>query len=107
MLHLYVGQRGHAPRTPVRDAVPAIDQAFVVQAHEHFAHRAREILIHGEPLARPVDGIAETTHLSRDPVAVLHLPLPHAAHEILTPEIVAGLTVFRELALHDVLGCDA
>src|SRR5207302_11262096 len=84
----------------------AVDQAFDVQAHAHRAHGTAALLVHREALARPVDGIAEPAHLARDGAAVLLFPLPDPRHERLTPKVVTGQALFRELPLHYVLGRD-
>jgi hypothetical protein len=42
LLDLVVGERGLAARSPVDDALAAVDQAFSIELHEVDAHRARE-----------------------------------------------------------------
>ena len=44
-----------AARAPVDDVLPAIDQALLMQPNEHLAHRSREVVIHGEVFAAPID----------------------------------------------------
>jgi hypothetical protein len=50
---------------------------------------------------------AQNALLHRDAPAALGLPLPHALHEGLAPQIVAGLALALELALHYGLCSDA
>jgi hypothetical protein len=53
-LGFLVGQRRVAPRTPVDDAVAAIDQALVEQVDEHLEDRVAVLLVQREPGAGPV-----------------------------------------------------
>ena len=81
MVHFLVGERGEASRAPVDDPVAAVDESLVVETHEHFADRAREPLVHGEALARPVHRIADAPHLGGDPFVIMCLPLPDFLEE--------------------------
>ena len=63
MLDLEVRDRRAAVGTPVHDVLAAIDQSLLIEAHENLAHRAREVLVHGEVFAFPIDGGAEALHL--------------------------------------------
>ncbi len=51
---------------PVNNTIAAIDPAFVIQTHEDLAHDPRQIFVHRELLARPVDRSAFATHLHGD-----------------------------------------
>ena len=42
VFRLFVAERRHAARTPVDDAVAAIDQPPLVELYERFSHRARQ-----------------------------------------------------------------
>ena len=106
VFHLDVRQRGHVVGAPVGDPVAAIDQAFVVKAHEHRSHGEAALLVHGEALARPVDGVPEPPHLPGDRAARLFLPLPDARDERFTAEVVTRRPFLGQLALHHVLGRD-
>ena len=65
-------------------------------------------LVHGEPLARPVAGSAETAQLARDRIAQFLLPGPHAREKRLPPHGSAiCLVLLREKPLDDHLRCDA
>jgi len=107
VVDLDVGQRGEAARAPVDDPLGAVDQPVVVEALEDRLDGAGQPLVHGEPLTRPVHGVAEAAHLGQDPAAVLALPLPDPLDERLTAEVVPGQPVLGQLALDDVLGGDA
>ncbi len=107
VLDLDVGKRGQAARTPVDDALGAVDQAVVVEPFEDRADGGGEPGVHGEALAAPVDRVAEPTHLTEDLAAVLGLPLPHALDEGLAAEVVARRALLGQLALDHVLGRDA
>ena len=107
VLDLDVGEGRLATRAPIDDPVPSIDQALVVEIDEHFPHRAGEVGIHREALARPVDGLAQSAHLLRDGSSGLFPPAPHPLDERLAAEVVPRLPFLGQLALDDVLGCDA
>ncbi len=104
---LEVGYRGVQLRIPVDEPLAAIDQPFPVQAHEHLAYRLRELRVHREAFARPVDRVAEPALLARDIAAGMLLPLPHAAGEFLAPEREPVAAFGRQQPLHDHLGGDA
>ena len=66
---------------PVDQPLVAIDQPFLVELHEDLDDGARQPLVHGEALARPVAGRAEPFQLIDDDAAGLGLPRPHLLHE--------------------------
>ena len=70
-------------------------------------YRARQALVHGEPVAAPVDAVAECAHLPADRAAGVVLPVPHLLDEQLAAEVLLGLAVDCELLLHHGLGGDA
>ena len=55
VLDLEIRERGEAARAPVDEALGAIDEALIEEAHEGFAHRDRQPLVHREALAIPVE----------------------------------------------------
>ena len=65
-------------RTPVDDAVAAVDQSLFIEVDEHLPHGFGTALVKGEALSGPVAGRAEFLQLTRDTRLVLILPLPHA-----------------------------
>jgi len=74
--YLQVRQRRAQHRIPVDQALAAVDQAFLMQAHEGFNDCARQAGVHGEALARPVHRGAKTPQLLRDGAARLLFPGP-------------------------------
>ncbi len=96
-LDLEVADRGLELRVPVHQPLVAVDQAFVVEVDEHFQHRAGEVRVHRELLARPVHRAAEPAQLAGDGAAALGLPLPHLVDEILA-RIVGALVLLRSRA---------
>ncbi len=85
----------------------AIDQAVVVEPHEHLAHRARECGAERVRGARPVRARADEAELLEDRTP-RHVGEPaHAFDERLAPQVVARLSLGRELLLDDVLRRDA
>ena len=106
-LDFEIGKHGLILRTPVNDPVAAIDHSLFVQPHEHFAHRARQILVHRELLARPVDRSAFATHLHGDLSARFVFPLPNALDKLLAPEIVPRLPFLLQRARDHQLRRDA
>ena len=65
LLHLEVGDRGEQLRVPVDQPLVLVDQALVVERDEHLEDGARQALVHGEALARPVARRAEPLELAR------------------------------------------
>src|SRR5690606_17647662 len=104
--HLQVGDGGVECRVPVHQALAAIDQTLVVEAHEHFLHRLRQPRVHGEALPGPVHGGAQAADLAGDIAAGFRLPLPHFFEEFLPAQIVAADPFGPQLALHHHLGGD-
>mmetsp|Transcript_40371 Transcript_40371/g.126313 ORF Transcript_40371/g.126313 Transcript_40371/m.126313 type:complete len:470 (-) Transcript_40371:49-1458(-) len=100
---------GRAQRAaPVHEARAAVEDAGLVEAHEGLRDGAAEVGVHGEGLARPVHGAAQEAQLRRDAVAVLLLPGPDAAQELLAPEVVPrDALLLHELLLHHGLRRDA
>ena len=108
LLHLEVGNRGQQLRVPVDQPLVLVDQARAVELDEHLEHRARQALVHGEALARPVAGGAEPLQLVDDGAARLRLPGPHLLEELLAAERApARLLALHQLALDHHLGRDA
>ena len=107
MHHFQIAERGHAARTPVDDVGAAIDQILFPEAHKGFAHGAREVLIHGEELARPIDRIAEALHLLQDVSAVLLFPLPDALEEGFAAQVLTLLALAGQLPFHHHLRGDS
>ena len=108
VLNLGVGERRAAVGAPVDDAAALIDQALVIELAERLTHGPGAYLVHGEAVALPVAGGAETLLLLDDAVAVLVLPVPDALEELLASQVIAGQTfVLAQLFFHADLGGNA
>ena len=107
VLHLEIRQCGLEHRVPIHQALAAVDEAVLVQAHEDFGHGAREAIVHGETLTGPVDGRAHAAQLLGDLSARRLFPCPHALDELLAAEFGPALLLLFELALDHHLRRDA
>ena len=107
VVDLEVGDRRLEHRRPVDQPLGLVDQPGVVEPLEDGAHRPRQALVHGEPVAAPVHAVAEPAHLAADGAAGLALPVPDLFDEQLPAEVLLGLAVDRELLFHHALGRDA
>ena len=92
-----------ASRTPVDQPLTTVDQAFLIQAHEHFADGTRKAFFKGEALPGPVAGISDAADLLRNEVSVLPLPCPDTFYELFPAQVVTGQTLFTKLPFHHVL----
>src|SRR4029450_6302884 len=90
-LDLEIREGGVAARAPVDEPARAVDQPLLVEAHEALSDRPREPIVHGEARARPVEREAHGAQLLDDAAAVLLLPRPGAAQELLAADLLAGL----------------
>ena len=102
-----VRERRLTARAPVDDVAAAVDQLFLVEPDEDFAHGARQPRVQREALARPVAGGAQAAHLAVDGVALLLLPLPYPALELLAAQLYAVQPLLGQLPFHHHLGGDA
>ena len=104
-----VGDRGLQHRVPVHEALAAVDQTLLEQAHEGFDHGLGRHRVHREHGARPVAGRTEPAHLALDRVARFLLPLPDLFDEFLASERIArfALAFAREVAPDDHFRRDA
>ena len=107
VLDLEVRDRGLQHRRPVDQSLGLVDQPGVEEPLEDSADRARQAVVHGEPVAAPVHSVAEPAHLCGDGAAGVVLPVPDLVDEQLAAEVLFGLAVDRELLLHHGLGGDA
>ena len=107
VFHFEVGQRRLAGGIPLDHARALADAALAVGVHEDLAHRAVQIRVHGEALARPVHAGAHAAQLVLDGALVLVLPIPQPLQKFLARQIVARLAFGLELALHHHLRGDA
>ncbi len=107
VLHLEVGNRGQQLRVPVHQPAVAVDETLAIQGDKLLPHRLRQPLVHGEPLARPIERGAEPAELAGDGAARLRLPLPDSIQKRLASEGLARCLLFGEQPLHHHLGGDA
>ncbi len=84
-----------------------INQTFVVESHEDLGDDSRQLRVHGESLATPVDGVAEAAHLARYRAAGLVLPVPNPLDKFFPAESVTVCVFGLEHALDHHLGGDA
>ena len=102
--HLQIAYRALQYRVPVDQALSAVNQALLKQAHKSFGHRPGQLGVHGEVFAAPVHTVAHAAHLGGDGVAAVFLPLPHLFQKRFAPEVVSADLLFLQLAFHHDLG---
>ncbi len=106
--NLDVGDGGQELGVPVHKALGLVDQPRAKKLDKSFEHRLRRSRVHGEPLARPVAGRAETFELVDNGAARFRLPLPNLFQKFLAAQRAAvGLLGGGEAALHHHLRGDA
>ena len=105
---LLVGERREGRRAPVHHALAAVDQALLVEVHEHLLDAPRILRVHGEAGAGPIAGGTERAQLLENNSAVGLLPFPDLGHQRLAAKVVAVLDLagLLEGLLDDVLGGD-
>ncbi|CCW16631.1 hypothetical protein EBBID32_9680 [Sphingobium indicum BiD32] len=106
-LHLQIGNGGSEMRVPIDQPLVAIEQAALVQFHEHLDHRLAEMRVHGELFAAPVHRTAQPPQLAGDGAAAFLLPLPHFGDKFVARVIGALLALGVHLPLDHHLGRDA
>ena len=105
-LNLYIGERGHAARTPVDHALSAIDQALIIQRYENLSYSPGEAFVHRKPLARPVAGGSEPFQLIYYDSAKLGLPFPYALQKGFPADTVPREAFSPKLPFYDILRGD-
>ena len=105
--HFKVGDRALQLRVPVDEALAAVNEAFFIEAHEGFNDDLRELRIHREVEAVPVDAVAHAAHLLENRAARELLPLPDLRDEVLALHFAALEALLFELTLNDNLRGDA
>ena len=88
---------------PIDEALAAVDQPLFVQAHEGFDDDLRQIVVHREILAAPIDRCAEPAHLLQDGGSRDVLPLPHFLDELLASDRAPLEALGGKLAFDDDL----
>ena len=101
-----VGDGGHEAGRPVDNAMALVDQASLVEAHEHFADRGRQTLVEGEPLPAPIAGVTQGPHLLRDRAPRTPLPYPDLFDEPVPAQLMTGKAFLGQFSLDDHLGGD-
>jgi hypothetical protein len=102
-----IRHRGLELAVPVDQTLVLEDQPVAVEVDEHLAHRRGQAVVHGETLARPVGGGAETMELLADETAGALLPGPNPLDEPVAAEVAPGDALLRQLTLDHHLGGDA
>ncbi len=90
LLDLQVGDRRARAGVPVDDVPVAVDEALLVERHEHLHDRAVVALVEREALFGVVARGPQPLELLDDRVPVVLAPLPRPAHELLAPELLAA-----------------
>mmetsp|Transcript_9183 Transcript_9183/g.21424 ORF Transcript_9183/g.21424 Transcript_9183/m.21424 type:complete len:522 (+) Transcript_9183:1636-3201(+) len=103
VLHLEVRHRRLEVGAPVYHVVSTVDQPLVVQLNKGLGGRARQPVVHGEPLPGPVGRGPEAPHLLGDVPTLLLLPLPHPLQELLPANLEPGGAFLVEAALYQEL----
>jgi hypothetical protein len=85
----------------------AIDQLVVVEPHENFAHRPRQLRAQRVGRARPIGARANAAQLLQNLTASERDEFLDPIDERVAAEIIARLAFDGELSLDDVLRCDA
>ena len=106
VLHLQVRNGGAQGRVPVHQALFLVDEAGVVEPHEHFPHGDGKALVHGEAGAAPVHRSAHAPHLAGDFATGLAVPAPHPLDERLAADVRRRHTFRFKLPLHQHLRGD-
>jgi hypothetical protein len=107
-LHFQVGHGGLQHRVPVHQALAAVDQALLVQAHEGLGHHLGQLVVHGEVFAAPVHAVAHAAHLRGDGVADFSFHSHTLATKFFAAQVVAAAdALLLQLALHHDLRGDA
>src|SRR5207249_9051538 len=88
-------------RVPVDQALAADDQPVFEQIEERVADRSRADFIQREPRTLPVARAAHELKLLEDAVAILLLPFPDAADQLIAAQIVTRFLLGFEDALLD------
>ena len=97
LFDLEVGDRRVEFRVPVDQPLVAVDQPVLVELNEDAQHGARQALVHGEALARPVAGRAQPAQLLQDRAAGFLAPGPDLFDEGVAADCF-GVAVFRRNA---------
>ena len=103
--HFQIRYRRAQHGIPVHQAFAAVNQALLIQAHEHFGHGFGAHVVHREILARPVGRAAHAAHLLGNRTAGNFFPFPHFFQEFFAAQVMTGHVLRGKLTLdHDLRG---
>ncbi|RMQ40687.1 hypothetical protein ALQ05_101874 [Pseudomonas amygdali pv. mori] len=106
VLHFKVGNRGVQLGVPVDQAFATVNEAVFMQAHEGLLHGVGQAVVHGEALAAPVDGRAQTADLTADVAAGLGFPFPDLVQKLLAAQLMTAYALRFKTTLHQHLRGD-
>ena len=106
VLDLDVREHGPAVRAAVDQEIVAVDQPLVVERDEDLFHGPAEARVHGEALPRPVERGPEPLELAGDDPAVLGLPFPGDAEELVPSDLLPAQALLGQALLDDVVDGD-
>ena len=94
-------------RIPIDQTQALIDEAFVVELHERLADNLRELVVHREVQALPIEAVAQTAHLIENRAAGEFLPLPNALDKSFAADVALVLAFLLQQTLHHDLRSNA
>ena len=106
--NLDIRDGGLQHRRPVDQTVSLVNHALIIKVLKNGLHSAREAIVQGETLARPIYGVTNGTHLVLDGATVLFFPLPDLVNELFALVVPALFALgLLELGLDLGLGGNA
>ena len=97
VLHFRVRKGGFTAGAPIDNAVPLINQPFVIQSDKHLAHRSGAFFVHGKRLPRPVARRAHFALLEGNAAPVLRRPIPGALQKAFPADVRLRKPLFLHL----------
>ncbi len=106
--HFQIGNRRQQLGIPIDQPLVLVDESLTIKLHKNFKDGAGQPLVHGEALARPVAGGAETLELVDDGAAGFLFPRPDALEELSPAHVAPALLLpLHQLPLDHHLRGDA
>ena len=87
VLCLIVRNRGLAMRTPVYDALTAINELVMIPVNKDLTYCLSVLRRHGELLVIKINGAAHALNLRHNGSAVLTRPIPASIQELLATDL--------------------
>ena len=87
-------------RTPVDDALAAVNQTFFVIFYKDFLHRLRAAFVHCKAFPLPIAGGTELHQLLINSACILLFPSPCTLHEAISADVILG-HAFLAHGFHD------